>query len=127
MTKIESSLTGPGPHLLQWLTVAIALFTLAGCAGGRPLMPVPNVYTGDSARDLFQELPEELKGNDLDLLYVTDRVRETDADGKPAYGSGRSRSVFDVALLEFACRANVQDDRPLAQEVQDLFLVATAE
>lgn len=93
MAKIESSLTGPGPHLLQWLTVAIALFTLAGCAGGRPLMPVPNVYTGDSARDLFQELPEELKGNDLDLLYVTDRVRETDADGKPAYGSGRSRSV----------------------------------
>lgn len=34
---------------------------------------------------------------------------------------------FDVALLEFPCRADVQDDRPLAQEVQDLFLVATAE
>jgi esterase/lipase superfamily enzyme len=78
-----------------------ALLILAGCAGSaRTMMPVPNVYTGDSARELFQELPEELRGGDLDLLYVTDRAPETDSDGDLVYGSGRSHSVaFGSAVV----------------------------
>lgn len=85
----------------RWSIMLSALFLLAGCAGSaRTLMPVPNVYTGDSARELFQELPEELKGSDLDLLYVTDRTREIDSDGRLAYGSGRSHSAaFGSAVV----------------------------
>lgn len=78
----------------------VALF-LAGCAGPRPLMPVPNLYIGEGAPELFTAaLPSELQDNRVDLLYVTDREPEIDDDGVFSYGYGRSRSAaFGSAIV----------------------------
>jgi len=63
-------------------------------------MPVPNLYIGEGAPELFTALPSELQDNRVDLLYVTDRVPETDDDGLLTYGYGRSRSVaFGSAIV----------------------------
>jgi len=73
---------------------------LAGCASPRPLMRVPNLYIGEGAPELFTALPSELQDNRVDLLYVTDRLPETDDDGVLTYGYGRSRSVaFGSAIV----------------------------
>lgn len=80
----------------------VALF-LAGCAGPRPLMPVPNLYIGEGAPELFTALPSELQDSRVDLLYVTDRVPETNVDGVISYGYGRSRSAaFGSAIVTIA-------------------------
>ncbi len=81
-------------------TLFLMMLFLAGCAGPRPLMPVPNLYIGEDAPELFTALPSELQDNRIDLLYVTDRVPETDDDGALTYGYGRSRSVaFGSAIV----------------------------
>jgi esterase/lipase superfamily enzyme len=90
--------------LLEYYRTLAALFLvvlfLAGCAGPRPLMPVPNLYIGEGAPELFTALPSELQDNRVDLLYVTDRVPETDDDGVLTYGYGRSRSTaFGSAIV----------------------------
>ncbi len=64
------------------------------------MMPVPNLYIGEGAPELFTALPSELQDNRVDLLYVTDRVPETDDDGALTYGYGRSRSAaFGSAIV----------------------------
>ena len=81
-------------------TLFLVVLFLAGCAGPRPLMPVPNLYIGEGAPELFTSLPSELQDNRVDLLYVTDRVPETDDNGALTYGYGRSRSVaFGSAIV----------------------------
>jgi esterase/lipase superfamily enzyme len=81
-------------------TLFLMMLFLSGCAGPRPLMPVPNLYIGDDAPELFTALPSELQDNQIDLLYVTDRVPETDDDGALTYGYGRSRSTaFGSAIV----------------------------
>ena len=61
---------------------------------------MPNVYQGENAKTLFTRLPPELKDNQLDLLYVTDRKPEYDEEGKFGYGSDRSYSVaFGSAIV----------------------------
>jgi len=96
--RTQSTLMSLTTH---WSMMLSALLLLAGCAGSsRTMMPVPNVYTGDSPRELFQELPEELRGSELDLLYVTDRAPETDSEENLVYGSGRSHSpAFGSAVV----------------------------
>ncbi len=59
----------------------LATLFLASCASPRPLMPVPNLYIGEGAPELFTALPSALQGSRVDLLYVTDRAPETDDDG----------------------------------------------
>ena len=90
--------------LLEYYRTLAALFLvvlfLSGCAGPQPLMPVPNLYIGEGAPELFTALPSELQDNRADLLYVTDRVPETDDDGVLMYGYGRSRSAaFGSAIV----------------------------
>jgi esterase/lipase superfamily enzyme len=117
MIKIEFTLADRIPPQARWLIIVIMLFVLAGCAGGRTLMPVPNVYTGESAKALFRELPEELKGSDLDLLYVTDRIREADSNGQPVYGSGRSHSVaFGSVIVRISPEMDWDDLVHVSQE-----------
>jgi esterase/lipase superfamily enzyme len=78
----------------------LMMLFLAGCAGPRQLMPVPNLYVGEGAPELFTALPSELQDNRIDLLYVTDRVPETDDEGALKYGYGRSRSAaFGSAIV----------------------------
>jgi esterase/lipase superfamily enzyme len=55
-------------------------------------MPTPNIYAnGGSYPD--GDVPQGLKSNKVDLLFVTDRVPMTSADGAVEYGTGRSASV----------------------------------
>lgn len=81
-------------------TVGILLVVLlAGCAG-RPLMPTPNLYTSATEQP-FQQLAPALKTNQVDLLYVTDRVGEGNERGDLAYGHKRSPSVaFGSAMVQ---------------------------
>jgi esterase/lipase superfamily enzyme len=86
-------------QIYQFVGLVLTMLMLGGCAT-RPLMPAPNLYSGEGAPALFGDLPAELQGSRLDLLYVTDRSPETDDQGKLAYGFGRSRSVaFGSAIV----------------------------
>jgi hypothetical protein len=74
----------------------IVVFCLAllfvGCSATQKLMPTPNIYAnGGSYPD--GDVPQGLKSNKVDLLFVTDRVPMTSADGAVEYGTGRSASV----------------------------------
>ena len=62
---------------------------LAGCAA-RPLMPAPNVYTSGE-RAAFDNVPPELRGDMLEVLYVTDRAPATDEAGNASLRKGFSQ------------------------------------
>ncbi len=76
------------------------LLMLGGCAA-YPLMPTPNIYAGESGYPEDQ-VPEALKSNHVDLLYVTDRSPEFDTNGNLSYGSKRSDSI------DFAASAHAE-------------------
>ena len=81
-----------------YLTVLLLAVGLAGCQ--EQLMPTPNIYVGGEY-ELFEGLPEDLKGSTIDLLYITDRAPETRQDGSLRYGYGRSRSLaYGSCLVE---------------------------
>ena len=63
-------------------------------------MPVPNLYIGEGAPELFNALPSELQDNRMDLLYVTDRVPETDDDGVLTHGYGLAPGAENGRPLE---------------------------
>ena len=65
---------------------------IAGCTESRQLMPTPNLYT-DEKVTLFESLPEEYASTQVELIYVTDRVPETDEAGNLRYGHSRSNSL----------------------------------
>ncbi len=73
-------------------SILACVLLIAGCAESRQLMPTPNLYTDDTAT-LFEALPEDYTSSLVELLYVTDRVPETDEAGNLRYGYNRSNSV----------------------------------
>ena len=85
---------------LHFICLSIAsLLVLAGCAS-HPLMPAPNIYTGAPGYP-ETEVPDKLKSNKVDLLYVTDRDTTVDNSAALTYGSERSDSVaFGSVLVE---------------------------
>ena len=67
------------------------LVSISGC--GRTLMPTPDIYRPGSA-PLFESVAPELQGNQLSVLYVTDRLPEVGKAGSATvYGSERSASA----------------------------------
>src|SRR4051812_24426282 len=79
----------------------LLLFGLAGCSSTPHLMPTPNLYARGGS-DPFADVPPALQSNAVDVLYLTDRLRENDSPEDPHYGYGRSRSVaFGVATVRF--------------------------
>ncbi len=77
-----------------------AALLLGGCATHRELMPTPNLYQGATAPALFENLPDALRSNEIDLLYATDRAPIRDEDGTLSYGYERSRSAaFGSAIV----------------------------
>ncbi len=77
-----------------------ATLLLGGCA---TLQPLPRQAYGDDPRALFDGLAPELKTTKVDVLYVTDRVRERDGDGSHGYGIGRSPALaWGSAQVELA-------------------------
>jgi esterase/lipase superfamily enzyme len=77
------------------------LILMAACSSQRVLMPAPNLYQGSNAPELFNDLSEESRGNEIDLLFVTDRTPGRDDQGELAYGYGRSHSIaFGSAVVK---------------------------
>ncbi len=100
----------------QFVALVLTMLLLGGCAT-RSLMPAPNLYGAKDAPELFGELPTELQGNRVDLLYVTDRAPETDEQGKLAYGYGRSRSAaFGSAIVTIEPELDWQDLKSISLE-----------
>jgi esterase/lipase superfamily enzyme len=80
--------------------VLVAL-VLAGCSSTPKLMPTPNIYLGDGGYP-ESNVPEGLRTNKVDLLYVTDRAPETPKGGALVYESVRSASLgFGSVIVEF--------------------------
>ncbi len=68
----------------------LLLVVTAGCQ--RQLMPTPNLYA-ESDENPWAELPSELQGTTVDVLYLTDREPRERSDGRVTYGYGRSWSL----------------------------------
>ena len=86
-----------------WATGAIVAiaFVLTGCATTFPMMPTPAIYTGTSARPLFDESWNDSRRSSFDLLFVTDRA-PAGQGADLTYGAERSRSLaFGSATIEF--------------------------
>ncbi len=75
----------------------ITVFLVGGCA--HPIMPPPNVY-GPGGKALYPDPDAVAQTNDVEVLYFTDRVDESEVDGVVEYGKGRSGSMaFGVAIV----------------------------
>lgn len=61
------------------IALPLVLAAIAGCTTTPELMPTPNIYLqGDGYPK--QAVPHDLRSNDVDLLFVTDRAPETATD-----------------------------------------------
>ena len=72
--------------------VATAVCFTGACAGGRQLMPAPNLYA-DMKDDPFADVPAACRTPDVPVLYVTDRAAAGTDDRGVRYSTGRSRHV----------------------------------
>jgi len=83
------------------IAILFIVIVLVGCSSAPKLMPTPNIYLEGSGYP-ESRVPEGLKTNKVDLLYVTDRAPETSKDGDLVYESVRSASLgFGSAIVEF--------------------------
>jgi len=83
--------------------LTLILMLSVACSSARYLMPVPNVYQGQSAEQVFGEVPTEWHQSRMELVYATDRKPRENEDGSFGYGSGRSASLaFGTALVEIS-------------------------
>jgi esterase/lipase superfamily enzyme len=105
--------------------IAASGLLLAGCASTPVLMPTPNLYLGSLAKPLFAT--ELREAPSLDLLYITNRAPQSDADGKLGYGSDRSRSMaFGSVVVEIGenvswpslVEASTQTERSVSLELE---------
>jgi esterase/lipase superfamily enzyme len=82
------------------IELVLVALVIAGCSSTPKLMPTPNIYVNGGSYPESSVSPG-LKSNKVDLLFVTDRKPEIDADGNLAYGTGRSASLgFGSAMVE---------------------------
>lgn len=90
------------------LVLFAALVLSSGCAT-RALMPTPNLYTSGMA-PLYAELAPELQGNQVSLVYVTDRAPEKDEAGRLRYGYRRSLSTaFGIVRISIGDTGEWED------------------
>ncbi len=85
------------------LVLAAAALIVAGCASKpRQLMPTPLVYQQPGGETVVTKPRERLSSStDVDLLYITDRARNTDPELDLPYGQERGRRlVFGDARVE---------------------------
>ena len=81
--------------------LTIILMVTVACSSARPLMPVPNVYRGQTAEQVFGDAPKDWHQSNMKLMYATDRKPRDNEDGSFGYGSGRSASLaFGTAVIE---------------------------
>jgi esterase/lipase superfamily enzyme len=76
------------------IVLLAAVIALGGCAGKvRELMPAPANEGTLVGLAQSSEVPEARRRSDVDLLFITDRARETAPEADLPYGEGRSRSL----------------------------------
>jgi len=80
-------------HLKNVLWLIIILMVTVACSSARPLMPVPNVYQGQTAEQVWSGVPEDWHHSNMKLMYATDREPRKNENGDLEYGSGRSASL----------------------------------
>lgn len=82
------------------LGLIVILMVTVACSTARPLMQVPNVYRGQTAEQVFEDLPKDWEQSQMKIMYATDREPKRNEDGSFGYGSGRSASVaFGTATV----------------------------
>jgi len=85
-------------HSATTATVLTLSMLLAGCA--QELMPTPNLYA-HAGENPFKDVPPELQGNRVDVVYATDRAPIESKGKKLRYGYERSKSLaFGVCTVE---------------------------
>jgi len=73
---------------------------LVGCATQRALMPTPLLYLPPNGLPVFNLAMQAQRSPDLDLLYITDRARNTAPGSTLPYGQQRAkRIVFGSAQV----------------------------
>ncbi len=70
----------------------LLVFWVSACSTSHPLVPTPNIYTGEGAYPA-EEIPHDLRTTSLDFLYVTDRMAEQDDKGNLLYKAKRSEAM----------------------------------
>jgi esterase/lipase superfamily enzyme len=95
------------------LVVAVAGVVLSGGGGGCSsktyLMPTPNAYT-HPAWNPFANVPPELQGDTVSVMYATDRVPTNEATDHWEYGYDRSRSAaFGAAVVKIGDKLTWDD------------------
>lgn len=79
---------------------SLSLLFVIGCSNKTFLMPTPNIYT-DPDWNPFDNVPAELQSDEISVLYITDRVPESQEPGNWQYGPERSRSAaFGEAIVQ---------------------------
>jgi len=83
------------------LGLTVVLMVTVACSSARHLMPAPNMYQGQTAEQVFGDVPQGQRQSQMKLFYATDREPRDNEDGSFGYGSGRSASLaFGTALVE---------------------------
>ena len=96
--------------------LTIILMVTVACSSARPLMPAPTVYRGQTAEQVFGDVPKDWHQSQMKLMYATDREPRENEDGSFGYGSGRSASLaFGTATVEI-------DGNPSWEEFTELSL-----
>jgi len=85
-------------RFIRAAVLLLAAATLVGCAAGaRQLMPTPTLYQLPRGQPIFDSPGTALASPDLDLLFITDRAPQTEAEAQLAgplpYGQGRARHI----------------------------------
>lgn len=76
------------------------LLCLCSCSSKTYLMPTPNIYTRPDLNP-FDAVPSDLQGDEISVLYITDRVPESTEPDHWQYGLERSRSTaFGEAVVQ---------------------------
>jgi len=83
------------------IALSIFLMVTVACSSVRTLMPTPAVYQGQTAEQVFGDVPQDQRQVQMKLFYATDREPRDNEDGSFGYGSGRSASLaFGTALVD---------------------------
>jgi esterase/lipase superfamily enzyme len=86
---------------MPWIAMVLTLVAgtlLVGCQ--QELMPTPNLYV-QSKDNPFENVPQGLRSNRVEVIYATDRAPTQDKKGGLQYGYERSKSLaFGVCEVE---------------------------
>ena len=111
---------------LAKLALLSAVLIIAGCASKpRQLMPTPLIYQdAGSVSAVVQHEESRGSSTDVDLLYITNRARESDPESVLPYGQTRSSSVaFGSARVQIGPDVswdNLERESRLAVRTRDL-------